>query len=92
MFSNVISKNDLRLFGKRTLLTIALLLALIVIGLIVSAVSAQRAEKNFEQAADFPRGALVYAQFRDLPALLNQWNESQLKDRYHARVSFQQMQ
>ncbi len=92
MFSNVISKNDLRLIGKRTLLTVALLLALIVIGLIVSAVSAQRAEKNFEQAADFPRGALVYAQFKDLPALLKQWNESQLKERYNASVNFQQMQ
>lgn len=92
MFSNVISKNDLKLFGKRTLLTAALLLALIAIGLIVSAVSGQRAEKNFEQAADFPRGALVYAQFKDLPALLKQWNESQLKERYESSVNFQQMQ
>lgn len=92
MFSNVISKNDLWQVGKRALLAAALLLALIAIGLIVSAVSAQRAEKNFEQAADFPRGALVYAQFKDLPALLKQWNESELKGRYEASVNFQQMQ
>ncbi|MFN0107233.1 MAG: hypothetical protein ACKVZH_00140 [Blastocatellia bacterium] len=92
MFSNAISKNDLWQVGKRALLAAALLLTLIVIGLIVSAVSAQRAEKNFEQAADFPRGALVYAQFQDLPALLKQWNESELKGRYDASVNFQQMQ
>lgn len=92
MFSNVISKNDLRQVGKRALLTAALLLALIAIGLFVNAVSGQRLARNFEQAADFPRGALVYAQFKDLPALLKQWNESQLKDRYLASVSFQQMQ
>jgi hypothetical protein len=92
MFSNVISKNDLRQVGKRALLTGLLLLALIAIGLFVSAVSGQRLARNFEQAADFPRGALVYAQFKDLPVLLKQWNESQLKDRYLASVSFQQMQ
>lgn len=92
MFSNVISKNDLRQVGKRALLTAALLLALIAIGLFVNAVSGQRLARNFEQAADFPRGALVYAQFKDLPVLLKQWNESQLKDRYLASVSFQQMQ
>lgn len=39
MFSTVISKNDLKLFGKRTLLTAMLLIVLIVIGVIVSAVS-----------------------------------------------------
>jgi hypothetical protein len=92
MFSNVISKNDLWQLGKRILLTAVLLLALIAVGLIVSAVSGQRVAKNFEQAADFPRGAMVYAQFKDLPALLNQWNESELKDRYLNSVSFQQMQ
>ena len=76
MISNVISKNDLRQLGKRTLLAALLLLALIALGLLLNAVSASRAEKNFELAADFPRGALVYAQFRDLPALLKQMNES----------------
>jgi len=92
MFSNVISKNELRQAGKRALLVAALLLGLIVIGVIVSAVSAQRADKNFALAADFPRGALVYAQFKDLPGLLAQWNESQLKERYLNSVNFQQMQ
>ena len=92
MFSNVTSKNELRQVGKRALLVAALLLALVVVGAIVSAVSAQRAGKNFPLATDFPRGALVYAQFKDLPGLLAQWNESQLKERYLNSVNFQQMQ
>lgn len=90
MFPTVISKEDFRQIGKRLLLTAVLLLLLIAIGLIVSAVSAQRAEKNFELAADFPRGALVYAQFNDLPALLKQWNESQVKERFLGSVNQQQ--
>lgn len=92
MFSSVVSKNELRQVGKRALLVAALLLALIVVGVIVSAVSAQRVDKNFPLAADFPRGALVYAQFNDLPGLLTQWNESPSKERYLNSVNFQQMQ
>ncbi len=90
MFPSVISKEDFRWIAKRLLLTAALLLLLIVIGLIVSAVSAQRADNQFAQAADFPRGALVYAQFKDLPALLKQWNESQVKDRFLGSVNQKQ--
>ena len=90
MFPTVISKEDFRQIAKRLLLTAVLLLVLIVIGLIVNAVSAQREDRNFAQAADFPRGALVYAQFKDLPALLKQWNESQVKDRFLGSVNQQQ--
>lgn len=90
MFSTVISKDDLWQVGKRALLTAGLLAVLIVIGLIVNAVSAQRRDNNFEMAGDFPRGALVYAQFQDLPALLKQWNESPLKDRFLGSVNQQQ--
>ncbi len=92
MFSNVISKDDLRQLGKRALFTALLLLLLIVIGVAINTVSAQRVNKDFELAADFPRGALVYAQFQDLPALLKQWDESQMKERYLASVSFQKLQ
>lgn len=92
MFSDVITKNDLRHLRNRALLVALLLLGLIVVGLALNAVSAQRSRKNFEQAADFPRGALVYAQFKDLPELLKQWNESQVKERYLASVNFQQLQ
>lgn len=90
MFPTMISKEDFRQIAKRLLLTAALLLLLIVIGLIVSAVSAQRTDKQFAQAADFPRGALVYAQFSDLPALLKQWNESQVKERFLGSVNLRQ--
>jgi hypothetical protein len=90
MISNVISKNDLRQLGKRALLAALLLLALIAFGLLLNAVSASRAEKNFELAADFPRGVLVYAQFQDLPALIKQMNESPAKDRFLASVNQQQ--
>lgn len=92
MFSNVISKDDLRQLGKRALLTALLLLALIAIGVAINAVSAERATREFAIASDFPRGALVYAQFQDLPAVLKQWDESQMKDRYLNSVSFQKLQ
>ncbi len=92
MLTDIITKNDLRHLRKRALLVALLLFGLIVIGLALNAVSAQRVKRNFEQAADFPRGVLVYAQFKDLPGLLKQWNESELKDRYLASVNFQQMQ
>ncbi|MBS1786451.1 MAG: hypothetical protein JST85_01940 [Acidobacteria bacterium] len=92
MFANIITKNDLRHLRNRALLVAVLLLVVIVIGLALNAVSAQRAQKNFEQAADFPRGALVYAQFKDLPGLLKQWNESQVRERYLSSVNFQQLQ
>ncbi|HQR34423.1 MAG TPA: hypothetical protein PLK30_16910 [Blastocatellia bacterium] len=92
MFSDVITKNDLRHWRNRALLVALLLLGLIVLGLALNAVSAERSRKNFEQAADFPRGALVYAQFKDLPGLLRQWNESPVKERYLASVNFQQLQ
>lgn len=86
------SKADWRQLGKRAVLVIALLLALIFIGLIINAESARRAAGGFELANDLPRGALVYAQCRDLPALLKQWDESALKERYLASTSFQHLQ
>ncbi len=90
MISNVISKNDLWQLGKRALLAALLLLTLIAFGLLLNAVSASRAEKDFELAADFPRGALVYSQFRDLPALVKQMNESPVKDRFLGSVNQKQ--
>jgi hypothetical protein len=74
---------------QRTLLTIIIMLALIGIGMIINAQSVR--DKGYEMANDFPRGALVYAQFSDLPALLKKWNESSLKDRYLAGASFEQL-
>jgi hypothetical protein len=42
----------------------------------------------FAQAKDFPEGALVYAQFQDLPALYKSWDESELKQNYLASTNF----
>ena len=46
----------------------------------------------FSLAEDVPRGALLYAQFADLPALVRRWNESPLKERYLASTNFRQLQ
>ncbi|HZF38481.1 MAG TPA: hypothetical protein VE715_06645, partial [Blastocatellia bacterium] len=85
MFSNM----DYRQIIKRSLFTAALLAALICIGVAINAVSAGRASGGFELANDFPRGAIVYAQFRDLPAAVKQWDESALKERYLKSVNYQ---
>jgi len=87
MFSNT----DYQQIIKRSLLTAALIAALIGIGLAINAVSASRASNGFELANDFPRGAVVYAQFKDLPAAIKQWEESALKERYLASVNYQKL-
>src|SRR5215471_10424312 len=85
MFSN----KDYRQIIKRSLFAAALLIALVGVGVVINAVSASRATDSFELAKDFPRGAVVYAQFNDLPAAIKQWDESALKDRYLAGVNHQ---
>src|SRR5215475_2188650 len=87
MFSN----KDYRRIIKRSLGAAALLAALICIGVAINAVSAGRAAGGFELANDFPRGAVVYAQFKDLPAAIKQWDESALKERYLKSVNYQKM-
>lgn len=44
----------------------------------------------YQLADDCPRGALVYAQASDLPALLRLWDGSCLKERYLASTNFRQ--
>jgi hypothetical protein len=44
----------------------------------------------YQLADDCPRGALVYAQASDLPALLRLWEGSRLKERYLASANFRQ--
>ena len=87
MFSNT----DYRQIVKRSLITAALLAALVCIGVAINAVSAARAASGFDLASDFPRGAVVYAQFKDLPAAIKQWDESGLKERYLKSVNYQKM-
>ncbi|MGH9835798.1 MAG: hypothetical protein ACRD9Y_22495 [Blastocatellia bacterium] len=88
----MISKADWLQLLKRSLVVIALLIVFIIIGMAISVVSARRAANSFELANDFPRGALVYAQFKDLRVALKQWDESSLKDRYLGSVNYQQLQ
>jgi len=87
MFSNT----DYRQIIKSFLFTAALLAALICIGVAINAVSAGRAASGFDLANDFPRGAVVYAQFKDLPAAIKQWDESALKERYLKSLNYQKM-
>jgi len=87
MFSNI----DYRQIVKRSLFIVALLAALVFIGVAIHAVSAGRAARGFDLASDFPRGAVVYAQFKDLPAAIKQWNESAMKERYLNSVNYQKM-
>lgn len=59
-------------------------------GFYVYARTRTRPAAPFALAEDCPRGALVYAQFADLPALLKLWDESQLKARYLDSTNFKQ--
>jgi hypothetical protein len=65
---------------------------LICVALIVYA-RATRSNKNpYTLAEDLPRGALVYAQFENLPELIKQWEQSQLKERYVSSTNYEQLQ
>ena len=46
----------------------------------------------FGLAEDFPRGALVYAQFKDLPGLIKQWDQSRLKQQYLNTTNYKEFQ
>jgi hypothetical protein len=87
MFSNT----DYQQIIKRSFFTAALLAAVICIGVAINAASAGRAASGFELAGDLPRGAVVYAQFKDLPAAIKQWDESALKERYLKSVNYQKL-
>ena len=67
-------------------------LVLICVALFVYARSTRSSKNAYNLAADLPRGALVYAQFENLPELLKQWDQSQLKDRYLSSTNYQQLQ
>ncbi len=81
------SNTDYRRIVKGFLFTAAL----ICIGVAINVASASRASKGFDLANDLPRGAVVYAQFKDLPAAIKQWDESALKERYLKSVNYQKM-
>jgi hypothetical protein len=53
-------------------------------------VYSQSSENQFAPAEDFPRDALIYVQFADLPAFINLWNDSNLKRNYVQSENFKQ--
>src|ERR1043166_9305485 len=71
---------------------ITAMVVLIGVALIVYARSTRSSRNAYSLAGDLPRGALVYAQFQNLPELIKQWDQSQLKDRYLNSTNYQQLQ
>jgi len=71
---------------------ITALLVLICVAIIVYARSTRSSRNAYSLAGDLPRGALVYAQFENLPELINLWEQSQLKERYLSSTNYQQLQ
>lgn len=67
-------------------------LLLICVALFVYARATRSSKNPYSLAGDLPRGALVYAQFQNLPELINLWQQSQLKERYLSSTSYQQLQ
>jgi len=87
MFSISHSKKYLR---PKTI-SLVLLAVMVGAGLIVYA-KTRVSEGPYSLAADLPRGALVYAQFKDLPGLLKRWDESALKQQYLGSANYSQFQ
>lgn len=71
---------------------ITVVLALIGVAFIVFARTAHVAKGEYALASDLPRGAFVYTQFSNLPALIEQWDRSQLKERYLNSTNYKQLQ
>ena len=67
-------------------------LVLVCVALIVYARSTRSSKNPYSLAGDLPRGALVYAQFQNLPELIKLWEQSQLKERYLSSTNYQQLQ
>src|SRR6185295_15877561 len=65
---------------------------LICVALFVYARAIRSSKNPYSLAGDLPRGALVYAQFQNLPELISSWEQSQLKERYVSSTNYQQLQ
>src|SRR5215470_15865350 len=78
---------------KRALLRVtAIALALAGVAFIVFGRTTHKPRGEYGLANDLPRGAFVYAQFSNLPALIEQWDHSQLKERYLNSTNYKQLQ
>jgi hypothetical protein len=88
----MIARPNGREFLRRRFFKLALVALVACAALVVYARVSRQPAGAFALAADLPRGALLYAQFSDLPALVKQWDESPLKKQYLASTNFQQFQ
>src|SRR5690349_3936429 len=78
---------------KRSILRLAaIVIALTGVAFIVFGRTTHKPRGEYGLADDLPRGAFVYAQFANLPALLEQWDHSQLKERYLNSTNYKQLQ
>jgi hypothetical protein len=82
----------IRIVTKHKARWITASLVLICVALFVYARSTRSSKNPYSLAEDLPRGALVYAQFENLPELISLWQQSQLKDSYLNSTSYQQLQ
>ncbi|HEX6717333.1 MAG TPA: hypothetical protein VF088_09480, partial [Pyrinomonadaceae bacterium] len=77
---------------RSILLSITIVLAFIGVAFMVFARTAHKPKGAYGLAEDLPRGAVVYAQFSNLPALIEQWDHSRLKERYLNSTNYRQLQ
>jgi hypothetical protein len=71
---------------------IAIALAFVGVAFVVFARTERGPKSPYGLAEELPRGAFVYAQFSDLPALIQEWDRSQLKERYLNSTNYRQLQ
>lgn len=69
-----------------------LLLVLLFLSAVIAYAKINSEDEAFSQAKDFPEGALVYAQFQDLPALYKIWDESPIKQKYLESTNFNEFE
>jgi hypothetical protein len=63
-------------------------ISIVILCFIAFAVYSATKTGAFDPAEDFPRGALVYVQVADLPALIKLWNESGFRGKYTENENF----
>src|SRR5262245_23286024 len=77
---------------KQTALRLTIIVLALCVAFVVFARTAHKPRGEYGLADDLPRGAFVYAQFANLPALLEQWEHSKLKEQYLNSTNYQQLQ
>ena len=80
----------LKYLRPKRLLIVALVVIICAVLIVYARTRSNRTA--FGPAEDFPRGALVYAQFRDLPGLIKQWSQSRLKQQYLDSTNYKELQ